>query len=137
VSLELPSVDGGVLSLASYRGKVVVLHVFATWATTSHTDIEQLSALHRERSGEVVVVGISFDQDRKFIAPWRSAVSATYVVALAPESVRLGNTALGPIHEVPATFLLDRSGRLSAVINRPLRPGELDPIVRKLLVDGR
>ena len=135
--MVLPSVDGGEVDVASYRGRVVVLHVFATWAATAHGDVDQLSKLFRERSREVEIIGIALDQERRFIRPWRTAVNAPYVVVLATEDVRLGHSPLGEIREVPATFVLDRTGRIVARIARPLLPDELDPIVRKLLVDDR
>lgn len=133
--LTLESVDGGIVNIADYQGRVVVLHAFASFATTSHTDVEQLSALYEQRPRDVEVIGISFDQDRKFIRPWRHAVGAAYVVVLASDEVRMGHTALGKISEVPVTIVLDRRGRVARTIARPLRPGELDPIVSKLLAE--
>jgi peroxiredoxin len=134
IDLVFESIDGGDVVLSSYRGRVVVLHVFATWVPAAHTDADQLIRLHRERGNDVVVLGLALDPDgRRFVAPWRDAIGAPYVVGLASQNIRDGASALGPVREVPATLILDRRGRIARRIDRALADGELERVVAALL----
>lgn len=134
VEVVVESLDGGDVVLSAHRGRPIVLHVFATWAPAAHTDADQLNALHRARSRDVTVIGIALDPEgHRFVAPWRAAVGARYVVALASDVIRRGESALGPLRQVPVTFLIDRRGRIAGRIDRPLADGELAKLVSRLL----
>jgi peroxiredoxin len=134
IDLRIESVDGGEVLLSSYRGRVVVVHVFATWAPAAHADADELIKLHRARSRDVTVIGIALDPEgRRFVAPWKSALDAPYVVGLADDAIRAGQSPLGKIKQVPATFVLDRGGRIARRIERQLQAGEIDSVVADLL----
>lgn len=138
VALSLPALDGGVVHLTDYRGKVVVLHLFTTWSPAAHLDAEKLSELHAEEDERVEVIGIALEaQGRRVVAPWRRAVGANYLVTLDPGAVRQGRTSLGKIRQVPTTVVLDRRGRIAARIERGLRPGELERILARLFRGDR
>jgi hypothetical protein len=133
IDLAFESLDGGEIVLSAHRRRAVVLHVFSTWAPASHSDADELAALHRARSRDVVVIGLAIDREgRRFVAPWRSAVAAPYLIGLAGDDVRDGRTALGQLRQVPATFVLDARGRIVRRIERPLAPGEILRLVDEL-----
>lgn len=138
IALELPALDGGVVDLTAYRDQVVVLHLFTTWSPAAHLDAEKLTALHAEDDERVEVIGVALEAEgRRVVAPWRRAVGADYLVALATEAVRQGNSPLGEIQQVPTTVVLDRRGRVAARIERGLRPGELERIVARVFPGDR
>ena len=128
LELTLPALDGGDLSLASYRDKVVVLHVFTTWSLAAQAEVEALSAA--DTADDIVVVGIALDTEgRALVAPWRNGAGVHYLVALADALTRAGQSALGPLPAVPITIVLDRKGRVAARADRQLAPGELDEMI--------
>lgn len=130
VALALPALDGGELQLADLRGRVVVLHVFTTWSVAAQLDVEQLAAA--DDLDDVVVVGVALDPDgRVLVAPWRAAGAVRYLVALADDRVRAGDSPLGALPEVPTTLVLDREGRIAARVERQLAPGELAKLVAR------
>jgi len=70
--------DGRQVSLASYRGKVVVLNFWASWCPPCVEETPALNALAQEfPKGDVVVLGVSIDEDpiayRTFLANFHIA----------------------------------------------------------------
>jgi len=56
--------DGQKVTLASYRGRVVLLNFWASWCPPCVQETPALEALAREfPQGKVVVLGVSIDQD--------------------------------------------------------------------------
>jgi hypothetical protein len=128
LELTLPAVDGGDLVLASYRGKIVVLHVFTTWSLAAQAEVEALSAA--DAAEDVVVIGIALDAEgRMLVAPWRSGAGVRYLVALADDATRAGQGPLGALPAVPITIVIDRAGRLAGRADRQLAAGELDAMI--------
>ena len=118
------SLDGDSVSLASQRGKVVLLNVWATWCHPCRDEIPELQAIH-ERYGErgLELVGVSVDTEsaddaiRAFMRDFRM----TYPVWRDP-SERI--SAQFHIVGVPATFLIDREGILRWRKTGPIQPGD-------------
>ncbi|MBZ0231878.1 MAG: redoxin domain-containing protein, partial [Deltaproteobacteria bacterium] len=80
VALTLPALDGGDVEVASYRGKIVVLHVFTTWSLAAQAEVEALAAA--DAAEDVVVIGVALDAEgRTLVAPWRSGAGVAYLVA--------------------------------------------------------
>ncbi len=128
VSLVLPALDGGAINIASYRGRVVVLHFFATWDTVSTLDVDQL----RAAAGDAEVIGVALDVNgRVLVAPWRDAMGVRYLIALATPAIQAGQTALGRIDKVPTTIVLDRHGVEIARVERGLAPKELSKLIAR------
>ncbi len=126
VALEL--VDGGELITTRYRGKVLVLHLFSTWAIGAETDLEQLKAA--ATADNVAVLGIALDPDGyPLVAPWREVHKVGYLIAVADAEMRAGHSPLGRIKVVPTTVVLDERGRLARRIEGPLAPHQLQRII--------
>ena len=107
----LRTFDGKDVSLASLRGRVVVLNFWASWCYPAC--YEEAPALERSwrayRDREVSVVGVAIqdrpDAARKFIADF----SLSFPNAPDPDgkvSVDYG------VYGVPETFFIDRAGRI-------------------------
>ncbi len=128
VSLVVPAVNGGTINVARYRGRVVVLHLFATWDTVSNVNVEQLQTA----GDDVEVIGVALDLDgRPLVAPWRNAMGVRYPIGLATPALRAGQTVLGKIEKVPTTIVLDPAGVEIARVERGLAPGELPQLIAR------
>lgn len=104
--------DGGADSLASRRGKVVLLNVWATWCEPCREEIPYLQSLHvADSSRGLEVIGVSVDAagSEPAIREFRTDFGMTYPIWLDPgERVQSLFLALG----VPASYLIDREGVL-------------------------
>lgn len=118
------SLAGDSVSLASQRGKVVLLNVWATWCHPCREEIPALQAVHeRYRARGLELIGVSVDADgndggiRAFARDFRM----TYPIWRDPDE-RISSQFL--ILGVPATFLLDREGVMRWRKMGPVQPGD-------------
>jgi cytochrome c-type biogenesis protein len=103
---------GDSVSLASQRGKVVLLNVWATWCHPCRTEIPELIALYdqyRERGLELIGVTIDAEGADAEIRSFMDEFGMTFPIWHDPESRVLTEfLAIG----VPSTFLIDKDGIL-------------------------
>jgi cytochrome c biogenesis protein CcmG/thiol:disulfide interchange protein DsbE len=100
----------GTLSLASLRGKPVVLNFWASWCVPCKGEAKMLEAAsHRYRSSGVVFVGVDWHDVKSDARRFLEAHGVTYPTVLD------GSGSVTDRYNVPAvpeTFFVDRSGRL-------------------------
>lgn len=118
------ALGGDSVSLATLRGRVVLLNVWATWCHPCRDEIPQLEALHRqfEKDG-LVVAGVSIDVPGMdaAIRDFMRDFSMTYPVWLDPdERVSAIFRTIG----VPETFLIDRAGVIRWRKIGPIQPAD-------------
>ena len=98
-------------SLADYRGRIVLLNIWATWCVPCVKEIPALDRLVAALDGaDVAVVAVSVD--RKGIDAVRKAFADLDVEKLAPYIDRSGQ-ALRTVRAMglPTSLLIDREGR--------------------------
>jgi peroxiredoxin len=108
---KLKDVDGNIVTLAQFKGKVVILDFWATWCPPCRTEIPGYVALQKKYGGDgLVVVGVSVDTDgvgpvKKFIKD----IGINYIVVMADDDIQ---NAYGPLQGYPTTFIIDRDGHI-------------------------
>lgn len=122
--LVLPALGGGDIDFAGFRGRMLLVHVFATWAMPVQDDAERIQRSLVEIPS-LAVVGVALDlEGGEVVRPWRRAMEVTYPIALASDAVRRGQSPLGPTSQVPISLLYDADGRLLRRWDGPLgEPG--------------
>lgn len=123
---ELPDVgfsdgDGRSVKLSSFRGKVVLLNVWATWCPPCLKEMPALDRLQAKLGGpEFEVIALSIDRGGP-------SVVRTFYEEIGLKSLRVyidqngqASPALG-VNGVPATLLIDSEGR---EIGRKIGPAE-------------
>jgi thiol-disulfide isomerase/thioredoxin len=114
---------GAPRSLADYKGKVVLLNLWATWCAPCKVEMPSLSRLQAALGGnDFAVVPVSLDRTgpdapRKFLASNNLGNLPLLVDASASLANKIGAGGL------PATLIIDREGR---EIARLLGPAEWD-----------
>jgi peroxiredoxin len=106
------TLDGDTVSLASMKGEVVLLNLWATWCAPCRHETPFLESLYKERSGQgLEIVGVSMDTGdaRDQVKSFIQEYGVTYRILVDPQ-MRAMDTfqVLG----LPATFLIDRDGVL-------------------------
>jgi cytochrome c biogenesis protein CcmG, thiol:disulfide interchange protein DsbE len=108
-SLKLKSADGKQVSLDSFRGKPVLLDVWATWCEPCVDGLAQLAQIYRETKDKgLVFLSIDVDDDSKTAAEVLSKNKYTW-----PNFHGEGETekAIG-LSGVPRTILIDATGKV-------------------------
>jgi cytochrome c-type biogenesis protein len=106
------TVGGDSVSLASLRGKPVLLNVWATWCRPCRDEIPELQRLYeRYRGRGLEIVGVSVDAigDEAALDAFVRRFGMTYPIWRDPDE-HVSTTFL--VVGVPATFLIDRAGVL-------------------------
>ena len=118
-NFELPRLDGnGRLSLASLRGKGVVLNFWATWCRPCKQEIPALQAAwKRNRARGLMVVGIDIQDFTGEARSFARRIGMTYPLVRDGRGKTIGPYA---VSGVPETLFVSRSGR---VVGRRIQGG--------------
>lgn len=113
-SPPLPLLSGsGRRSLADFRGRVVVLNVFASWCVPCETEAPVLEREQRSLTAQgATVLGVTYNDNADDAARFVHRLGLSYPVLRDPEGQVAGSLA---VHGVPETFVIDRRGRIAAI----------------------
>ncbi|MGH1341545.1 MAG: peroxiredoxin family protein [Nannocystales bacterium] len=108
--------EGNEVSLADFRGKLVLVNFWATWCEPCITEWPQFDQL-AQRLGDrddVVILAVSIDEKREDVAPFleRMSLQGTGVKVLWDPSTSI-NKAYGS-DKIPDSFFVDENGKLSS-----------------------
>ena len=117
-----PDLNGQAVSLASLRGKVVVVNLWTTWCPPCRQEMpsmERLAAHFRGRDFQLLAV--SQDEDgREKVADFARELGLSFPVLLDPQR-QIGERF--DVWGYPETFVIDRNGY---VVERVIGPREWD-----------
>jgi cytochrome c biogenesis protein CcmG, thiol:disulfide interchange protein DsbE len=116
-------------SLSSFRGKVVVLNVFASWCAPCRTEAPMLAdAQHELARRGATVVGVTYDDTEPDALAFVHRYGLRYPV-LRDVDQDVGKDLA--VKGVPETFVLDKRGRIAALRRGPVTRSFVDDAVRK------
>jgi thiol-disulfide isomerase/thioredoxin len=121
----LPRLDGSVQKLSNYRGRVVMVNLWATWCPPCVEELpllDQIVADYGPRG--VVVLGVAADERKEAVERFVDSHKPAFEVLLDPGGVV--GTQYG-ITGYPETFLVDREGRLQVKYIGPLPSADGKP----------
>ena len=100
-------VGGGEQSLAAHAGKVVIVDFWATWCQPCKQSFPAYQKLVGDMGGALVVVGISQDDEAKYIPAFLSETGAKFPVVW--DDGKSVAKAYDP-PTMPTAFVIDKSG---------------------------
>ena len=119
-AFTLNAVGGGApVSLASLRGRPVVINFWATWCVPCYEEHAVLVAAAREAGDSVQFLGVIYEDEEDRVGDFLSRQGSAYPSLMDDN----GKTAMAyGIYGVPETFFVDAQGRIAAKYTGPLRP---------------
>ena len=124
-------------TLADYRGKVVLLNVWATWCQPCRIEMPSMERLHRRLAGnDFAVVAVSVDE-----ADSAAVLQFTRELGLSFDILHDRAGAIQRLYQttgVPESFVIERDG---IIVKKVIGPAEWDgpaneTLIRKL-IDAR
>ena len=111
--ISLKDANGDTVTLADYKGKVLLINFWATWCGPCEAEIPWFLEFEQKYKGrDFAVLGISMDDDGwKSVRPYVASHKMTYRVVIGTETVA---QKFGEIDALPTSFILDRQGRVAA-----------------------
>lgn len=114
-----PGLDGRSVSLSDYRGKVVLLNIWATWCPPCVEEMPSMQRLYQTLKDEPFeILAVSVDaRGKEAVGPFMQKYKLTFPALLDTEgSIRNLYGATG----IPESFIIDQQGILVKKIIGPL-----------------
>lgn len=122
-ALSFVDEDGQELTLADFRGRVVLLNIWATWCVPCREEMPTLDALQTKLGGpDFQVLPLSVDRTGSDVVQRFYAEISISTLGVYLSDQRQAMSALGVLG-LPTTLLIDRNGR---EIARFVGPAEWD-----------
>ena len=111
-NFTLKDENGASVSLADYKGKVVLLNFWATWCGPCQIEIPWFMQFEQQyKSQGFAVLGVSMDDDGwQAVKPFIASRKVNYRILLGNDSV---GSLYGGLDDLPTSFVIDREGRLA------------------------
>lgn len=109
-AFSLKDLTGKTVSLADYKGKVVLVDFWATFCSPCVKAMPKLQRLHDQNADKgFAVIGIATDEEgEKLVRPMVAKTRVRYPILLD----NAGTWKAYGVETLPALFLVDRSGRI-------------------------
>ena len=108
---RLKRLRGSELSLAEFKGKVVLLDFWATWCAPCRQEMPDFEKLHRELSGkDVVILAIDVNEGEDIVAEYIDKEKYTFPVLFSEGSDVLERYS---VNAYPTLVAIDKSGRIA------------------------
>jgi len=133
--IQVADLKGYPASLEGYRGRVLLLNFFATWAMPCQLEMQRLNEIYNKYHDKgLEVVGVAMDvQGELMVHPFVDSVNIDYRVYLASGETAEGQTPYGKVETIPVTLLLDPRGHEIKGYIGPISLKKIDDDVRRAL----
>jgi thiol-disulfide isomerase/thioredoxin len=133
VQIKLPTSKGDSLSLASQKGKVILLDFWASWCGPCRASNKQLVKLYSKYKNQgFEIFSVSLDQNKK---DWQKAVAKdkiTWLQVIDPRGWEAQTAMDWNIFQLPTSFLINKKGD---VVTIDPDGKELEQSIKDLLLE--
>jgi thiol-disulfide isomerase/thioredoxin len=107
---KLSGLDGKPVTLADFKGKVILLNFWATWCGPCRAEIPDLVELQIKYKDRLQILGLVVDgEDQDAVQKFAAEFGINYPVAAVTDDIR---AQYGGIPALPTSFVLDAEGRI-------------------------
>jgi peroxiredoxin len=126
--------DGTAYDLAADRGKVVVVNFWGSWCNPCRAEADDLEGTYQATKDRgVAFLGVNIQDDRDAAKAFERT-RATYPSLFDPASKVALEFEVTP-NATPATFVLDRQGRIAAAKRAAVTAADLRPVVERVAAE--
>jgi peroxiredoxin len=132
----LQTLQGGEITLSDYRGKAVVLNLWASWCPPCRAEMPALQAAHdteRQRGLEVIALNTTYQDQEADLIDFIQTYNLTLSIVLdqTGEVARQYN-----LHALPSTFFIGPDGVIEkVVIGGPMSEATIRSAIQEILGD--
>lgn len=108
---SFPDLNGKLVNLKDFRGKIVFLNVWATWCPPCREEMPALEALYKKfepRNFEMIAVSIDI-KGKEVVQPFVTELGLNFTILL---DVKNEITRLYALTGVPETLMIDQDGMI-------------------------
>ena len=130
-AIRVESMSGKALALDDYRGKVVLLDVWASWCGPCKQELPMLDDIAKRLRGDgVEVLAVSVDQERANVVKFLKA-RPRWSLTIAHDPKGEIADRLAP-EKMPTSYIIDREG-IVRFVNSGFEPADAAVIERRLV----
>ena len=130
---KLRDLNGHLVRLSDYQGKVVLINFWATWCPPCRAEMPELVRLQREHAKQgLQIVGITYPPERKDrVRRFAKSLKVNYPIILGTHELK---ARFSSDETMPLTVVVDRDGKISDIISGILLREEVDEKIKPLLM---
>ncbi len=120
-AFSLASRAGSQVSLAQYRGQVVMINFWASWCGPCRQEMPLLESIYK-KYGKMgfTMLGVNVEPDSNAANEWLKATPVSFPILYDKDSKV---SKLYDVEGMPSTVIIDRSGKLRK-LHRGYKPGD-------------
>jgi len=120
-TFSLPAHAGGTVSLAQFKGQVVMINFWASWCGPCRTEMPILDSIYRKyKPMGFTLIGVNVEPDRNAAEAWLKQTPVTFPVLFDTKSTV---SSLYGVPGMPTTVFIDRKGNVRT-LHQGYKPGD-------------
>jgi len=129
----LKDVNGDIVRLRDYRGKVVLINFWATWCPPCRAEMPDLVRLQREHAKQgLQIIGITYPPESKTrVRRFARSLKVNYPIILGTRQIK---ARFSSEETLPLTVVINRDGKVNDIISGILLREEFDEKIKPLLM---
>ncbi len=110
----IEDLKGDKISLSMFRGRPVLLNIWATWCPYCREERPELNSLYKKYSETgLIVIAVSIDHNTEKVKTYLEDVPVDYMVLIDKKGIV---ARLYKVYALPTSILIDREGRIKKVL---------------------
>lgn len=129
--LDLTALNGAAVSLADYRGQVVLVNLWATWCPPCREEMPTLLAFYEKyKSDGFVLVAVDQGETADLVRPFVDEFALTFPVWL--DEANLAGKKFNTMN-LPSSYVIDRNGQVKLMWIGGISKRNLEKYVPKII----